>query len=493
MVRNLFLVVVLVFGFSVHKSEAQGYELKVSIKNLANKEIILGHHFADKFYPDDTLKLDNTGTGILKGDTKFPEGIYFIMTPSHNLFDFFMTDNQRFSMENDTIDLFENLKFDHSSENTAALEYRRYIVSKQKESGDLLEKKKNLQDAKAIKQIEDRLVQLAKEYKERTDRLIAGQKDNFVGTFIQATQEIVVPEPPKDQNGKILDSLFQYHYYHSHYFDNMDISDARLLRTPVYNEKIKWYIEKVILQMPDSINRECDMLLTRAEKDPEVFRYMLVTLFNYYATSPIMGFDAVYVHLAEDWYIPKATFSDTAFIRTTRENVIRIKPLLIGKPAPNLRMLWVPSEHFIQAKTDSSAQNNPHSGSFIDLANISARYTIIAFWESDCSHCKKSIPELYEVYQRLKPKGVEVLSIHMLGGVEGKKKWISFVNEHEMYDWINAWNPYDYTYKKIYDIRSTPVFFILNKEKTIIGKKLEPKQMEEYLNALIAQDKKAGK
>jgi thiol-disulfide isomerase/thioredoxin len=123
-------------------------------------------------------------------------------------------------------------------------------------------------------------------------------------------------------------------------------------------------------------------------------------------------------------------------------------------------------------------------GSFIDLNQINAKYTILAFWESDCGHCKKSIPELYEVYKRLKPKGVEVLAIHMLGGVEGKKKWINFVNEHEMYDWMNAWNPYDFTYKKNYDIGSTPVLFILDKDKKIIGKRLDPKQIEDFLNHL---------
>lgn len=489
MIRHLFLLLVVV-RFFVQEAKAEGYELKIRIKNLANKEIILGHHFADKLYPDDTLKLDNTGYGILKGNTKFPEGMYFLMTPSHNMIDFFMTANQRFAAETDTLNLFEKLKFENSPENSAAAEYRHLLVAMQKETADLREKKKNMTDSADIKETDARLVEIVAGFKAKTDKLIAAQKTNFVGEFIKATQEINIPEPVRDASGKALDSLFQYRYYRAHFFDNMNLKDARFLYTPIYDEKIKQYLEKVIPQIPDTINRECDKLLNIAETNPEIFRYMLITLFNYYATSPIMGFDAVYVHLAEDWYIPKATFNDTAFIRKTRENIIKLKPLLLGKPAPNLRMLWLPTEHFIQAKTDTVAQNNPHSGSFIDIYQINAKYTILAFWESDCSHCKKTIPELYEVYQKLKSKGVEVMAIHMLGGVEGKKKWISFVNEHEMYDWFNVWNPYDYTYKKIYDIITTPVIFILDKDKKIIGKKLDPKQIEEYINALIAQEGK---
>lgn len=489
--RYSFLFIVFsVFGPFTENAGAEGYELKVRIKNLANKEIILGHHFADQLYPDDTLKLDITGYGVLSGKTKFPEGIYFFLTPSRSMFDFFMTENQKFSIENDTLNLFDNLKFEHSPENTALLEYRRFMIGKQKESGELLEKKKKMTDAGEIKQTDALIAAIAAEFKTRTDQFIADQKDNFTGRFIRATQDIVVPEPPKDSSGKILDSLFQYNYYRSHFFDHFDLLDPGLLRTPIYPEKIKKYLEKVIPQIPDSINRECDKLLHRAETNPEVFRYLIITLFNQYATSPIMGFDAVYAHIAENWFIPKATFSDTAFMRKTKENIVKIKPLLLGKPAPALRMLSIPAEHFIQAKTDTAAQNNPHSGSFIDINQINAKYTILAFWESDCGHCKKIIPELYEVYQKLKSKGVEVMAVHMLGGVEGKKKWINFINEHELYDWLNTWNPYDYTYKKLYDISSTPVIFILDKDKKIIGKRLEPKQIEEFLNLLITRDEK---
>ena len=88
----------------------------------------MGHHFADQLYPDDTLKLDNSGYGLISGKTKFPEGIYFFLTPSRSMFDFFMTENQQFSIENDTLNLFDNLKFKDSPENTAVLEYRRFMI-----------------------------------------------------------------------------------------------------------------------------------------------------------------------------------------------------------------------------------------------------------------------------------------------------------------------------------------------------------------------------
>jgi hypothetical protein len=81
----------------------------------------------------------------------------------------------------------------------------------------------------------------------------------------------------------------------------------------------------------------------------------------------------------------------------------------------------------------------------------------------------------------------------MLGGIEGKQKWVDFINEHELYDWMNVWSPYDYTYKVNYDIRTTPVIFILDKDKKIIAKSLNPKQTMDFLNTRITLDAKNSK
>lgn len=472
MIRNLFLFLALILLFT-NLANADGYELKVRIKNLSNKDVILGHRFADKLYPDDTLKLDNSGYGVLKGDKKYPEGIYFFLTPAKKMFDFFMTENQKFAIETDTLDLFDKLKFENSPENTAAMDYRKFITLEQQKITAQKEKK---QDTKAEEEA------FMKDLKTANEKLIDGQKSNFVGAFFKAVQDIKIPDPPKDANGKILDSLFQAKYYRAHYFDNINLKDARFLRTPIYDEKVKTYLSRVIPQIPDTVNTEIDKLLTIAEADKDIFRYMLITMFNYSASSQIMGFDAVYAHVAEKWYLPKANFEDTAFVRKTRQTVEKLKPLLIGKTAPDFQVMWVPSDHFTVAQSDSLARNNPHIGNMIKLSQVDAKYTILAFWEADCHHCQKEIPELYQVYQKLKDKGVKVLSVHMLGGVEGKKKWINFVNEHAMYGWMNAWNPYDYTYKKIYDISVTPAIFILDKDKKIIAKRIDPTQIENFLN-----------
>jgi thiol-disulfide isomerase/thioredoxin len=229
------------------------------------------------------------------------------------------------------------------------------------------------------------------------------------------------------------------------------------------------------------------MLISKSRTDPQLFRYMLITLFNYFAKSQIMGMDAVYVHIAEKYYIPEADWSDPEFIEKLKERVEKSKPTLLGQKASDIQLVRISADHFIAAADNEELKKNPYIGNFFNLYDIQAPYIILYFWEADCGHCKTATPELYNVYTRLKEKGVEVLAVNLLGGEEGKVKWINFVNEHGLYDWINCWNPYDFEFKKIYDITSTPALFVLDNDKKIIAKRIAPEQAEEIINTLLTR------
>ena len=118
----------------------------------------------------------------------------------------------------------------------------------------------------------------------------------------------------------------------------------------------------------------------------------------------------------------------------------------------------------------------------MNISEVKSDIMVLFFWEADCSHCKKAVPDLYKHYKdTLESMGVKILAISTLFGEEGKEKWVDFVNKHKLYDWINAWNPYDYNYKVLYDIRSTPQVFILNDKKEIIAKRIGTEQVAEVI------------
>ncbi len=481
--RSLLLIFGITTGLA--SSLAQGYEIKIKIPVFKDSTILFGHHFAnDKlFYPDDTVRLDKKGFGVFKKNKLVPGGMYWIYLPNKKYFDILLSDNQVFTIEvADTSDMIKGIKFINSNENKLFFDYRIMINDKGDIANKLVEKKKNSTSpqqkdslTKAIDKLHQEVLGFIKKIKTDNPKL-------FITELLTSFEDVQVPDSPKDAKGIITDSTFQYRYYRSHYFDNFNLTDPRMLRTIFYEQKVKNYIDKVIPQIPDTISKEVDQLIEKVRGNEELFRFMLVTLFNQYATSQIMGQDAVLVHVAEKWYLPYATWSDKKYTDNLKKEIAKTKPNLINSIAPDLKLVEVPTDHFMVAKNDTALKSNPYVGNNITLHSIKAKFLVVVFWEADCGHCKKIIPELYTLYQqKLKEKGVQILAIHMISSIEGKRKWIDFVNEHNTYDWINAWSPYNYEYKDLYNVYTTPQIYLLDENKKIIAKRIGPEQVEEII------------
>ena len=145
----------------------------------------------------------------------------------------------------------------------------------------------------------------------------------------------------------------------------------------------------------------------------------------------------------------------------------------------------LPAEHFLMAEMDSAIKNDPHIGRDFFMYEVEAEYTLIYFWEADCGHCKKSTPALYEVYEKYKDQGVKAVAVHVINSVEGKVKWVDFVNEYEIHGWINCWSPYNNDFRDLYNLTSFPQLFILDKDKNIKAKNLSPEQADKILDVLL--------
>jgi thiol-disulfide isomerase/thioredoxin len=464
---------------------AQGYNIKVKISKLPGKQIILGHYLSKTMYPDDTITLDQKGFGAFTGKKKLAQGMYLIYLPSTTYFDMVVGDDQDFSLETDTSDFVRTLSFKGSDENQLFQDFQKYFASLRSKADSITKLLKTQTDNTAKENLSAQLKNVNEQRIKRIEQINREHPDLFVSTFLKATLDVTVPDPPRDEKGAIIDSNWQYYFYRSHYFDNFNISDARLLRTPFYEDKIMTFLTKVLPQHPDTLNLYVDKFIEKSRGDSALFRYMLITLFNYFGKSNIMGMDAVQVHIADKYYITESWWSDAKFIADLKERTEKARPLLIGAVAPDAELMLVPADHFKSALADTSLRRYPHVGSKINLSQVKSKYLVLIFWEADCGHCKIAVPELYKVYERtLKNLGVEVLAISTLFGEDGKMKWVDFVNEHKLYDWMNAWNPYSYDFKLRYDVLTTPQIYILDENKKILAKRISPDQVEEIIKSL---------
>lgn len=70
-------------------------------------------------------------------------------------------------------------------------------------------------------------------------------------------------------------------------------------------------------------------------------------------------------------------------------------------------------------------------------------------------------------------------------------KWRKYLIENKLGDFINVWDPVHINnIKTKYDIFSTPVIYLLDKDKIIKAKRDSVEQVPELIKALDAQEKK---
>ncbi len=499
---------------------AQGFKIDVHIKNLANKEVILGHHFADELIPDDTITLNSKGFGTFKGKEKLPGGMYFVFLPNKRFFDFLLDKEQTFSITGDTANFDNSISFKGSEENTRFQKYKKYLNKVGMQRKKLFEEKKTVKnDKKKIAEIDAQLKKIGKEAEDFYQKTTTEYPNDFFTKFLKATREPKVPE-------SISDRKEQYFYFRNHYFDNFDVSDPRLLRTPIYKNSIDKFLDKVLMQHPDTLISEVDKLVEKSRTNEELFRFMLVHLFNKYASSQIMTAENVYVHIAEKYYIKEASWSAPEFIKELKNKVKYRKKCLIGTIRQNITFNEVPKDtnsintllkmipkleedgtRIEASKADSIVKYNlkvellkEYFDKFTvsnSLNKIASKYTILWFWTPDCSHCVKETPEFYKLYQEkaLKKQGVEVVTVFLQKDITDwksfshiTKEWLEFIKDNELNGWFNVWNPFD-PFRKNYDIHSSPVLYVLDENKEIIAKRLGYDQAIEMIEALLKSEK----
>lgn len=472
--KNTIALLVAFSPLATLATETEGHDIKITVKGFKEgTTCILGNYHGDKQYIKDSAKVGPNGEIIFKGKDKYPEGIYLLIPDNKKYFDLVMDENQHFTLESDTIDYVNHMKVKGSEENNFFYSYQKFIVTQQRLVEPLRAALKTTKDKDSVKIITDKVTKIDTDVRDYKKNFVKNNPKSFIAKLFTAMEDPVIPETPTLANGK-KDTLFPYHYYKAHFFDNIDFTDDRLLRSPIFHPKVKQYMDKMTAQIPDSINIAADYLVEKARNNPEIFKWMVYWLTLTYESSKIMGMDAVFVHMVEKYYVTnQAYWVDSAQLAKITERAYILNPILIGKKAPPITMI------------DST-------GKTISLYDVKAKYTIAIFWDVDCGHCKKEIPKLQELYtNKLKGKGIEVYAISS----ENKDKdWRKFIREHQLH-WINVRQPDDYkraVTKKIYDIYSTPFIYLLDENKIIRAKHIDVDQLGDLID-ILEKDKEREK
>jgi thiol-disulfide isomerase/thioredoxin len=463
---------------SLTAAYAQQYEIRVKMEGVRDSDIFLGYSYEDKRYVVDTATPDKNGNAVFSKNKKLERGVYFITTPERSYFELLIGDNQKFSVSTDRKNLFDKLEFKGSPENQQFLDYQKYLRDMQREANAVRQRQKSNEEGKkdstAIYQ--KQLEAIDSTVNAYIKNLIARNENNFLGTLLKALQPAEIPEfdiPESVVNKDSVRQVRDYEYRRAHYLDVFNFSDNGLIRTPFFKSRLDYFFQKMIVLSSDTIIKYADMVIERSRTNNEMFHYVTEYFFQYYQKSEIVGHDAIIVHLADKYYLSGlAHWANDEYKGKIKERVDKIRPNLIGAIAPELLL-------------------QTHENTYVSLRKTPADFTVLAFWEPSCGHCKKEIPQLWELYQKLRDRGVVVFAVYTQ---YKRAEWDTYLEEHP-YDWGNAWDgiegndeqgkPTTFSlgteFRSLYDVYSTPTLYLLDKNKKILAKRISVETLEKIL------------
>ena len=211
------------------------------------------------------------------------------------------------------------------------------------------------------------------------------------------------------------------------YWEDFALNDARILTYPLIDNKLETYFEN-LYDNAEKINAEIDKLIAKTGDCEEVRDYLIWYFYRKYYSPKYMNLDDVYIHIVDDYFLKlemKNVSESMVNLMADRANYL--ENLKIGAKLPEIENLY----------------------------SIDYEYITVIFYDQTCKKCAQEgriLEEIRSRHQEMVIFPVEVNSTNI-------KNLLS-----------------------IYDIQTTPMIYVLDKQKHIIAKRIKAAQVEQVLN-----------
>jgi len=441
--RYKFPFSLLILGFLItgfHSKAFAQVEITINLSDLKTDNYYLARYYGDKFQMVDTATISDENTLQFKQDVLLPEGIYLLIDQNKNrLIEFLVSSDQSFEL---TLSQNENNKLICEGSSSTCL-----FIEQMNFTNEIYQQLQKFGDSKENLVKRDSLIQILESYQ---TKLVAENPESFVAKIIMAMKEPVVPDSIASDQKKA------FYYYKSNYWNTIDLTDDRFLRSPLLNTKLKQYFEQLVPQQADSIISAVDYIINRSKDNLVVRDYLIWYFTDQYQNPKIMGLDKVFVHLADTYFAKLEIANTTASVKQKiLERADQLRRLTLGSPAPDL---WLVDT------TDS----------FVSFKSIESPYLVLFFWDHECGVCKQELKALKKLYENPN-KRFEVFGIAANADFEA---WKDYIKSNSL-SWVNVNGMKSMTpdFHDLYDIYGTPVIYVLDPERKIIAKRIKAEQI----------------
>jgi len=450
-------------------SEDPGCLVEFQYDAYKNKPFYLASHFGKYQTLLDSVVADSEGKLIFKNKKKYVSGIYMLLNDSKEIeIEFLMDDEQQFKIEPNSKTP-SKTKIYNSQENIDFRDFTIFLKSKRSQIELLQKSIKTTDSPKEKLDFENKIKSVEKEI-EKYKQNYRLSHTNTLGLLFKLTQPIEDFSSLKNQKlATKKDSLL---FLKNNYFKGINFNDRRLLRNPFFEQKLSTYFDVFVPKTVDSITEEITRILDEANTlDSDTFKYMSLYFMDLYITPKQMGQDRIFLNLYET-YFKNQTYE---WLPLAQKELFNSKARLlennqIGSKAKELFM--------------NSIDNNP-----LYLYDLSADYVILVFWDPTCGHCQTEIPRINRLHKNdWKKFNHSIYAVNI--NTDVKTEWGKFISTHDLNSWNHVspakvvrgnYTQQDVDYQTLYNIEQTPVFYLLDKDKIIIGKDIDPQEYSKLM------------
>lgn len=247
-----------------------------------------------------------------------------------------------------------------------------------------------------------------------------------------------------------------------HFWDNFAIQDTTAVKNPDQGEQHLADFIGLLAKTTDSATRDQAVanMLNKAKANKTSFHHF-IKLYEHYlydGNSPMrndLNYESVLRYLQKSNVL---TDLEKEAYRPTYLLLLRNK---VGQKA----------EDFAFELPDGKTQK---------LSEIESKYTLLLFYDPDCSHCKETIHQLRDtpqLVQAFAQWGIQVVAIDPWGD---RNKWKNYSSELS-YQWINGFDSKSKVMSlNLYDLKASPTLYLLDESKKVILKDASLQQVIEY-------------
>ncbi len=237
--------------------------------------------------------------------------------------------------------------------------------------------------------------------------------------------------------------------------------------------KLEEYVAVLKNESLESQKQECDFLIETCT-DTLIKKEVALWLYDYYAKSPIMGFEAVAIHIYDNWFVTERVLLDDASLFGAKIFADFNRQSLLGCKAPELKLRDI---------------NGVEETLFVGKPD---KYQVLYFYDSSCPKCELETLLLNRFLQR-KGENLDLYAIYM---GDNRGTWQSYVdakfsNTSKVKDLTiqHFWDPsFESDYQRKYGVLQSPKMFLIDKQGIIVGRGLDTAALEQLLSHLEEQE-----